>query len=347
MNVIQNLQSAIRNDSNGQADEKPRRRRRRALVAFFLLLFFGVAVSACYNLITGRPITTLPGVNLVTKAFPPRYVFSITGATTPEAVAVSPDGERIYVADSGGDRVVQVFTSKGERVTTLVPPGTMVSFRLPMSVAVAQDGRVFVADRLRAAIDMYTPRGEFIGSYRPEAVLDEPWLPLGVNFDAQSRLLITDHREGKHRVLVFRANEDLELSFGEQGTDPGQLSFPYATAVDSRGQIFVSDSNNARISVYNKQGDLATIITGAAAKETLALPRGLAFDSIDRLHVVDGISHNVVVYDTGGKPQFLFSFGELGTNSGEFRYPSGIAIDKFDRIYVADRDNNVVQVWSY
>jgi len=346
MNVIRILQSAIGNAWNGQGDEKPRRRR-RALVAFFLLLFLGVAVSACYNLITGRPITTLPGVSLVTKALAPRYVFSISGATTPEAVAVSPDGERIYVADSGGDRVVQVFTPKGERVMTLTPPGTMVSFRLPMSVAVAQDGRVFVSDRLRAAIDMYTPRGDYIGSYRPEAVWDEPWLPLGLNFDAQSRLLITDHREGKHRVLVFRANEDLDFSFGAEGSGADQFSFPYATAVDSRGQIYVSDSNNARISVFDKQGGLVNIITGAAAKETLGLPRGLAFDSLDRLHVVDGITHNVVVYETGGKPQFLFSFGELGTNGGEFRYPSGIAIDKFDRLYVADRDNNVVQVWSY
>lgn len=332
----------------GERDVESRRRRKRAaILALLLLLFFWSSAAAAYHLITKRPISTLPGVSLVTKALPPRYVFSITGVTTPEAVAVSPDGQRVYVVESGDERLVRVFSPTGQPLGTLAVPGTRISFRLPLSVAVAQDGRVFVSDRIRAAIDMFSPEGAYIGSYRPEAVMDEPWLPLGLSFDSLSRLLVTDHREGKHRVLVFRPNEYLDLAFGEEGQAAGQFSFPYTTVVDSKGQIYVSDSNNARIEVFSAEGQPLSVLNSTDPKGGLGLPRGMALDSLERLHVVDGATHSVMVYEAASPPKFLFTFGTLGTSAGEFRYPSGIAIDKFDRIYVADRDNNLVQVWSY
>lgn len=337
-----------RGTTSGDGDPGERRKRRRlALLLVFLGLFSSGCAAIIWYAVTKQPLTNLPGVSLVTKAVPPRYVFSITGMTTPEGVAVSPGGGRIYVAESGGDRLVRVYDRSGRQTGALTPPGTQVGRRLPMSVAVAPDGTVFVTDRLRMAVDMYTPEGAYYGAYRPEAVMDEPWLPLGLSFDSNGRLLVTDHRERKHRVIVFRANEYLDTAFGEEGAEPGQFSFPHNAVADPQGRVYVSDSNNNRVSVFDRQGRLLSTVTTTDPRSGLALPRGLALDGQGRLYVADAGSHTVAVYEVGDTPRFLFSFGEMGTAGGEFRYPNSVAVDQQGWIYVADRGNNSVQVWSY
>ncbi|MBI4499338.1 MAG: NHL repeat-containing protein [Chloroflexi bacterium] len=324
------------------------RKKRRLVLLAVALIFFGITgASAAYYGITRQSLFSLPGVSAMTRALPPRYVFSITGMVTPEAVAVSADGQRIYVAESGGDRLVRLYTATGQELATLAPPGTQVSSRLPMSLALAPNGRLFVADRLRKAVDMFAPDGKYVGAYRPDAVLEEPWLPLGLSFDAGGRLLVTDHKATRHRVLVFRPNALLDTVFGEQLEGVGPLAFPYSAAVDSQGRVYVSDTNNARLLVFDAQGQLLSVVTTAEPRSGLGLPRGVAVDSQDRVYVVDAAGHTVVVYAAGDTPSFLFTFGELGTRGGELRYPSGIALDQRGRIYLADRDNNSVQVWSY
>jgi DNA-binding beta-propeller fold protein YncE len=188
----------------------------------------------------------------------------------------------------------------------------------------------------------------FVGAFRPEAVLDEPWQPMGLSFDQAGRLLVTDLREGKHRVLVFRPGVDqLHASLGEGESRVGGLQFPYAAVVDPQGRTYVSDSNNAVVEVFGAEGQLLSVLSAADPKAGIGLPRGMAIDSLDRLHVVDGATHSVSVFETGDRLRFLYSFGEIGTAGPELRYPGGIALDQRGRVYVADRGNNAVKVWSY
>ena len=80
----------------------------------------------------------------------------------------------------------------------------------------------------------------------------------------------------------------------------------------------------------------------------LSLPRGIAMDERDRLHVVDTVEQCVKVYDVSDlEPSFLYAFGDWGTEDGQFNYPGDIALDSTGRVYVADRENDRIQVWSY
>ena len=82
--------------------------------------------------------------------------------------------------------------------------------------------------------------------------------------------------------------------------------------------------------------------------ESVSLPRGLYIDHRQRLYVVDVSAHKVKVYGLEGEmPEFLFTFGDLGTGDENFQYPTDIAIDQRGRIYIADRENNRVQIWTY
>lgn len=75
----------------------------------------------------------------------------------------------------------------------------------------------------------------------------------------------------------------------------------------------------------------------------LALPSDVAIHS-NKVYVVDGAHHRIIVYNLQGK--VLFSFGEKGQKAGQFNYPVGIFAGKDKRIYVADSGNHRIQVFS-
>ena len=60
--------------------------------------------------------------------------------------------------------------------------------------------------------------------------------------------------------------------------------------------------------------------------------------------MTDWGNHRVSVFSSDGT--HLRSFGRVGNNNGEFRYPEGIALDSHGNIVVADCLNHRVQVFD-
>jgi DNA-binding beta-propeller fold protein YncE len=117
---------------------------------------------------------------------------------------------------------------------------------------------------------------------------------------------------------------------------------------DSQGRTYVTDGNNGRIAVWDKNQQFLFNFAFGTADGAVSLPRGLFIDRHDRLHVVDAVGQSIRVYDVSGpEPAYLFSFGDVGAGDGLFNYPADITVDDSGRLYIADRDNNRVQVWSY
>lgn len=85
--------------------------------------------------------------------------------------------------------------------------------------------------------------------------------------------------------------------------------------------------------------------TGAnnSGEQSLQLPSDVAVHK-NKIYVVDGSHHRIVVYDLQGK--FLFTFGKLGDKPGQLNYPVGIDAAKDNRVYVADSGNHRVQIFS-
>ena len=46
-------------------------------------------------------------------------------------------------------------------------------------------------------------------------------------------------------------------------------------------------------------------------------------------------------------PEFLRTWGHIGTGPGQFRLPDGLAVDTAGTVWVADRDNNRIQKFTY
>ncbi len=353
--------SDTRTDTPPATDDARRRRKRVAAVLIvILLLMFGLIVGWY---LTHRDPLPVPGL---AKQPLPHYAFSIYGTTRPMGVATSPDGSRVYVTGTDGEKVVAVFDRAGHKTGTLRPPASTGPVHLPVYVAVdPRTGQVYVSDRAAAAVYVYGTGGDYRRTLVPRGLPTTPapahastqpgdavskpiWQPLGLGFDDRGRLYVTEVGSTRHRVLVLSRDGQVLRTIGAGD----HLSFPNGVAIGPDGHVFVTDSNNGRLLIFSARGRQLTAVNRGVGEGDLGLPRGLAFGDSDRLYVVDTSSHTVKTYRQADDsdhpaPAYVGTFGGEGQLDGAFEYPNGVATDGHNRVYITDRENNRVQVWTY
>lgn len=323
------------------------RSRRRKGILFILLaaLVAALLMFTAWYLVFRKPITTLP-LPGITQQDLPHYVYSIYGMEAPLGVAVSPSGDRIYVTESGDDRQVHIYDSKGTEVGAFTPPKSTPEDRVPVYVALDPlTGDVYVSDRPTASIYVFDGDGRFRRRFEPAIPL-ESFAPLGLTFDKVGNLYVSDVAKEPHRILVFDRDGTLTRTIGE----PGEFDFPNGLAVDDDGNLFVADSNNGRVTVIDPTDRQVGMIPRGVANGELGLPRGAALDEEGRLYVTDSTGQALRVYtvDEGTRrPKYAGAVGVEGVGDGQFQYPNGVATDSRARVYVVDWANDRVQVWSY
>jgi DNA-binding beta-propeller fold protein YncE len=323
--------------------EEERRRRKAKRLMIILAVVAAIIAILIYRGCTGN--APIPGI-IAPKL--PHYSFSIYGASRPLGVAVSPSGDRIYVTESDGKRLVRVYNRSGHQVGTLKPSARSGQWSLPVYVTVDPiTNDVYVSDRLRQTVDVFKASGAFRGKFRAGGRLGGGMQPLGVAFGPRGNFYVTDVSGRSHRVLIFGRDGKLLRKLGS----PGDFSFPNGIAVDAPGNVFVADSNHGRLAIFSPAGKLIASIRRGVGEGDLGLPRGVAINSDGRLYVVDTSNQTVKVYrfDKSGTkpPTYIGSFGQEGLGNGMFQFPNGVATDSSGRIYVTDRENDRVQVWKY
>lgn len=325
---------------------QPERRRRKAILLLLLLAgLLGLVVTIIWYLLFRQPINPIPPIP---PSAIPAFSTSIYGADTPAGVAVSPSGDRIYVTETGGDLVVRIFDAGGVEVGIMTPP-TEVTGPEHVPVYLAIDPRtseVYVTDRPAGAVYVYSRDGEWLREYRPAAVADG-WQPLGIAFDRDGNVYVSDLAGVGQAIRKFDPSGVEVATFGAADG----LSFPNGLAITADGRLYVTDSNNGRLLVYAKTGELVATVGRGAGKGSLGLPRGVAADGAGRVLVVDSSGNGVNVYraldDDDTSPEHRGYFGGQGIEDGRFSFPMGIAVDDRGRVYIADTANDRVQVWSY
>ena len=347
--LVDNEMQETPQQREGEEEQKRRRRPLLIIVLVVLLLFLAAVVCVAVRYWQKpEPLTELPAVQAVVavETIPPHFLFSIYGVGAPMGVAVTPAGDRIYATEGRDQRLIRVFDRDGNPITDFAPPNTSPATRAPVYVALDRQGQVYVTDRLQHAVMVFDADGNFLRVLHSPAP-DGYWAPLGITVEADN-IYVADVTKGQHRVLIFDQNEQFQREFGQEGQGQGEFSFPNSVARDSRGRLYVSDSNNARVQVFDPQGNLLGIFAVGAGEQATNLPRGLWADARDRLFVADTVGQTIRVWDVSGDvPRFLYTFGTEGNGDGEFYFPNAITVDDTGRLYITDRANNRIQVWSY
>jgi sugar lactone lactonase YvrE len=272
----------------------------------------------------------------------------------PKYLAVDAKGN-VYMTDRTNN-VIHIFDADGKYIDAIIGPAMTISKFLAQNLPGGlQPGTTFYYEGINRIIYYQLPDKSLGQSSVPPA--ESAWAPLGLRFNAKGDLIYTDVTSELHSVNIIPAADlkgplstftPLVSHFGEQGKEPGQLDFPNAVALDKRGNFYVSDGNNGRISFWISDLKYGSFFGFGSNEQSLNLPRGVWMDKKDHLHVVDAVGSTVRVYDVSGEePAFLYSFGTFGASEGTFNFPNDIVIDGTGRLYIADRENNRIQVWSY
>jgi DNA-binding beta-propeller fold protein YncE len=135
-----------------------------------------------------------------------------------------------------------------------------------------------------------------------------------------------------------------QLQFGSFGAEPGALNESFGICVSAAGDIYIADTFNHRVQVFNKAGKpLCTWGEAGSAPGQFVAPRAIAVSSKGEVFVADTGNDRIQVFDKLGT--LLRRWGSFGDQAGEFKEPSGIAVDA-NRVYVVDQANERLQVFN-
>jgi tripartite motif-containing protein 71 len=156
--------------------------------------------------------------------------------------------------------------------------------------------------------------------------------------------------DSNHRQVKYFSSAGKQLgAFGKSldaATGEGFLN-PLYIAVNSKGDVYVTDRSAAAIQIYSSTGKYISKFAPKTNEPSFSWsPLSLTFDKKGLMYVVDATKdqHRILVFDTNG--QLKLQFGKEGTGNGEFEFANGLTIQNNGDIYVADSNNSRVQVFT-
>ncbi len=206
----------------------------------------------------------------------------------------------------------------------------------PAGVAVTCDGTVFWSDPDRGVVHRI-PACE----PRPDTSYDGD-LPNGAGRGRPAALLVLEERrtlfvaDADNGRIDLYSLETLQWlgSWGEPGSENGQLDRPGSLAADSRGNVYVADTGNGRVQKFDRNGQVVPSFWYAAHASAPSLDQPVAIVVADV-----GTGEAVWVLDTAG---MVYVLGLDGTAVQSIDIdaasPLGIHVDTTG-IYVGDNEN--------
>jgi len=350
----------------------------------------GVAVDSSGNVYvadqgndTVRKIT--PAGVVTTLAGTPGVVGTNDGTgaaaqfASPYGIAVDGSGN-IYVSDQLNNTIRKV-TSAGV-VTTLVGTagvagstdgqGSVARFKSPYGIRCDSSGNIYVADTVNDTIRKVTPGGAvttiagtvgktgYKDGAAASAMFDDP---TGVAVDSSGNVWVADFNNDVIReitpggtVSTFAGVATIPGSVNGTGTS-AEFDGPFDVAIDSSGNLFVSDANNLTIRKITTSAVVTTLAgvpeggnadgTGSAAR--FSFPTGVAVDKSGNVYVVDENNDNIRKITAGGVvTTFAGAPGNAGSADGtglsaQFDAPFRVAVDPSGNLFVSDFVNDTVR----
>jgi hypothetical protein len=219
----------------------------------------------------------------------------------------------------------------------------------PRAIAIDPADNVFVADQ-NDRVQKFNSSGVFqfkfaTGGSSAGSVV----APSGVAVNATTGdIYVSDGFSERTSGIVQKFNSSgvFQLAWGTAGSGNGQfLNGAGGVAVDSAGNVYVTDLGNHRIEKFTSGGSFIMSWGGSGTGNgQFSGPEGIAIDASDNIYVADTGNHRIQKFNTSGT--FVTKWGTNGTGDGQFDTPWGVSVDGLGDVYVADTNNNRIQKFS-
>jgi peptidylamidoglycolate lyase len=178
---------------------------------------------------------------------------------------------------------LRVFARDGSFVKSVGDDGL---FQSAHSVTVDPQGNFWVTDSAAHVVYKLNPDGRVLmtlgrkGTAGDNSSRDLFNQPNHVALAPNGDIYVSDGYVNARVVHFTRDGQFVRIIGGDKGSQPGQLQLPHGVALDSQGRILVNDSDNQRISVFDKAGKFV---------ESWAFPSrgGIAVAADDTVYISD------------------------------------------------------------
>lgn len=152
---------------------------------------------------------------------------------------------------------------------------------------------------------------------------------------------------GDHPLMVFDEDGQFIRSWGDE-----LFTRAHGITIDMDGILFCVDDEGHWIGRFTAEGTLLSSI-GTPNQEAVAQsgepfnrPTKVAIDpGTKELYIADGYG-NARVHKFTAEGRHLFSWGEYGSDPGQFNLPHSVCTDREGNVYVADRENHRIQIFN-
>jgi sugar lactone lactonase YvrE len=250
----------------------------------------------------------------------------------------------LYIADQ---KVGAIFIFNTEtRDLDMIKNKTHAHFARIIGLAMDDSDRLFVSDPGMRHVLVFN------AAHVAEDVINDGMVnPGALAIDRENRLLYVSDIE-LDQVLVYDADSlKLLRKIGTAGhhhelTSPGDFARPSGLAVDQEGNLYVCDTLNNRIEIFDADGKfISTFGKNGDGPGYFSRPKGVAIDRDGHIWVADGMQDRVQVFNK--EAQLLISFGGHGLLPGQFQGLVGIATDKNNRVFTSEIYPGRVQQFRY
>jgi predicted membrane-bound mannosyltransferase/DNA-binding beta-propeller fold protein YncE len=238
-----------------------------------------------------------------------------------------------------------VFGSQGTE------PG---QFERPNGIQIGPDGSIYIADTGNHRIQKFTADGQFVATWGRNSVAEtETGSPMGFNEPWDIALASSDDSSvvdsiyvadtWNHRIQrLDAAGNPLRAwgLFGQYGPGDGaigQSAFygPRGVIVGPDGRVYVTDTGNKRVQVFEPDGAFAFQWGGGGVLDGyMDEPVGIAMGPDNAVYVADTWNRRVQVFDLNGV--YLRQWAIAGWNAGLPDEKPYLAVDKNGYVYVTD-----------
>jgi 6-phosphogluconolactonase (cycloisomerase 2 family) len=253
----------------------------------------------------------------------------------------------IYAADQAVGAIF-IFPSAKDQPLELIKNGQEAHLPMVTGLAMDDNDRLFVADSKLHHVLVFNQKHAVESVFGSDVLVS----PAGIALDTENSFVyVVDTQQDQ--VLVFDADSyKLLRRIGTAGkkhtlTGPGEFSLPTHVAVDKEGNVYVTDTLNNRVEIFDADGDFISAFgKGGDGPGRFARPKGIAIDRDGHIWVADEMQSRVQVFDKEG--QLLIYLGRQGVLPGQFQALYGLAYDmKNNRVITSEQFPGRVQVFRY
>jgi DNA-binding beta-propeller fold protein YncE len=179
-----------------------------------------------------------------------------SGLERPVGIAVTPDGDRIYVVDTGGVRSrthgVHIFGGRGNKIRSTTTRGTAEGeFNLPLDCALGPDGDLFVVDTANFRIQVLDGEGNFVRTFGEVGRSPGQFAHAkGIAIDRDGNVYVSDTSFAIFQI--FNSEGQVLMWVGDRSEvgGPGKFLLPAGISVDVDGRIYVVDQFFRKLEVF-------------------------------------------------------------------------------------------------